>query len=311
MKNPIKTSFLVLLLPLLTNITGCSTYVRVKAYRVPKLAPAKESHILVSTSKDNEFGEAQRSEVVSLIEKKLTQENLLSLALISSKEGHKGEVSNGLAEIQLGKTLIQCSSNGSIETAEDGKETRKGTATCHVTQTLKLTQKKEVQVTEIKNSSYQSNEIVLPRKPGKKSLRPIFSALLDIKTEREKAIEKQDEGLILLAKADLQKGMADMIITRIIPNSYTIKQKFDDSEDFEGVEKQIENGNYAEAIKLLLNYPASGPRNYNLALLYDSLHRRDELLKTIKWLEANSRKELHLNYIASWKAREKEKEALQ
>lgn len=302
MKITKSSVFLLLLLPFLVS---CSTYVKVKAYHVPKLAPEKGSHLLVSVTKDNEFGESQKTEVISLIERKLTQENLLDLSLSSKKNEDRP-----IAEIQLGKTLINCSSNGSIETAEDGKETRKGTATCHVTQTLKLKQGKEVQVTDIKNSNYQNNEIVLPRKPGKKSLRPIFSALLDLKTEREKAIEKQDEGLTLLAKAEIQKGMVDKIINRVIPNSYTIKQKFDDSEEFEGVEKQIDNGNYAEAINLLLRYPDSGPKFYNLALLYDSLQRRDELLKVISWLEANSRKDLHLGYIANWKAREKEKEAL-
>lgn len=298
MKN-IKT-----LIPCLFLLTGCSTYIKVRDFRVPKLAPQRGSILEVKITDDNDFGPVQKRTIIGLIQESLARENLLSLSV--GKPNKKDEV----AKLTLAKTYFDCSCHGSINVAEDGKETRDATAVCKVNQIIRLSQGKDSQILDVQTSSSKSNEIVVPKAPSKSSLRPIFNALLDMKSEREKAIENQDEVLILQARAGLQDSINNQILSSIIPISFDVRQKFDDSEDFENVEEQVKNGNYSRAINLLLPYPDSGPKFYNLALLYDSLQRNDELDKAIKWLDVNSRKDLHVKYIAHRKARERRKESL-
>jgi|GEM_PF-5817465 len=290
----------------LINLFSCATRVNLKDYQIPDYNLGRDKFIVLYIGPGNEYGSAQLDKVHSEFIKTFERENPLRLetkpiSFLKPGASFKEYTKKGVVNLMLGKTDFDCSASESIE-----GNSRSATGKCSGTQYFELQKANKEKIpgrNYIESYATFSNTIDLPEKPGKKSLRPIFSALLDIKTEREKAIRNQDEDAIGEARKLLEKKFNKEIVLAITPKTKRFARAIDDSVDFEGVEDIIDDGRYPEAIQMLSEYPETGARNYNLAMLHESLGQFDKAIFYANWLEKNSRHEDHMEYVLDLKAR--------
>lgn len=291
---------------MLFNLLSCATKVKLKDYQIPDYNLGRDKFIVLYVGPGNDYGSAQLDKVQREFINAFERENPLRLetkpiSFLKPGASFEEYTKKNVINLMLGKTDVDCKASGSIE----GNK-RDGTGKCSGTQYFELQKanKEKIPGTNyVESSSTYSSNISLPEKPGKKSLRPIFSALLDIKTEREKAILKQDEDTIAEARRLLEYSFNKKIVLAVTPKTKHFARAIDDSVDFEGVEDIIDDGRYPEAIQMLSQYPETGARNYNLAMLYESLGQFEKATFYANWLEKNSRHEDHMEYIYDLKAR--------
>ena len=239
---------------------SCSTYVPIQYRVIGEFGTFKNTPIIISFAEKNTISHDAEENI---------KKTLLSELITDDWWKIKTNEDKVFYEIIVNTLDLTTSEE------KDGKTMRRASyqavGTCEFS--LKKNMDKDSRHFYVNQRLTTDSEVELPNTPSKSSLRPVVSLLLGMDSEIQQAINRQNLDLEKNSFSDLNKSIAQKIISKISPVKKWASAELESGDGMDSVEKFVKQNDYQSAfnyLTILLQKEVRSDVLYNLGVIQEA-----------------------------------------